>query len=179
MIYFIGCNDRYVKIGVSHHPHSRLDDLQVGNPYDLTVLKTVDVSHKAETYLHKKFSHLHHRGEWFNLTAELRAYIATEVETDLRPFQQPSQQPPYSKVKYAMVFIPKKPDGGTDPKESFTLDTKRAYSVEGIATICVLQGLNPKDFVILHNGIWYKDFDNDIYIAAKNCVGRVMSHGKK
>ena len=85
MIYFIGCNDRYVKIGVSHSPDSRLNDLQVGNPYDLTMLKTIDVSDKAEAYLHDKFSHLHHRREWFNLNSELREYIATEVENGFTP----------------------------------------------------------------------------------------------
>jgi len=180
MIYFIGCNDRYVKIGVSHHPHSRLDDLQVGNPYDLTILKTVDVSNKAEAYLHNKFSHLHHRGEWFNLTSELRAYIATEAETDLSQFQHQLQQSPvWKKAKHPILFIPKKADGSVSPNGSFALDSGRIYSVEGIAAICVLANLNPKDYAIWHEGVKYEDFDNDIYIAAKNRIGRVMSYGKK
>lgn len=180
MIYFMGCNDRYVKIGVSHHPHSRLDDFQVGNPYDLTILKTVDVSNKAEAYLHNKFSHLHHRGEWFNLTAELRDYIATEVETDLRQSQhQPQQSPVWKKAKHPILFIPKKSGGSFAIQEVFSLDSGRIYSVEGIARICVLANVNPKDYAIWHEGVKYEDIDNDIYIAAKNCVGRVMSHGKK
>ena len=173
MIYFIGCNDRYVKIGVSHSPISRLNDLQVGNPYDLTVLKTIDVSHKAEAYLHDKFSHLHHRGEWFLLNSELREYIATEAETDLRQFQQ---QPSYSKPKHPIVFIPKKADGNLAFQEVFSLDSGRIYSAEGIARLCVLCDLNPKDFEIWHNDVRYESFDNDIFIAAKKYVEEILKN---
>lgn len=175
MIYFIGCNDRYVKIGVSHSPDSRLDGFQTGNPYDLTMLKTVDVSHKAEAYLHDKFSHLHHRGEWFNLTSELRDYIATEAETDLHQFEK--QHPKWSKTEHPIFFTPKRADGTLDFKEGFSIDTGRIYSdAEGIARICVLANVNPKDFAILHNGVAYKDFDNDIYIAAKKYVEGVLQN---
>ena len=82
------------------------------------MLKTIDVSHKAEAYLHDKFSHLHHRGEWFNLNSELRKYIATEAETDLRQFQQ--QHSSYSKAKHPIAFIPKKADGNLAIKEGDT-----------------------------------------------------------
>ena len=174
MIYFIGCNDRYVKIGVSHSPGDRLNDLQVGNPYDLTMLKTIDVSHKAEAYLHDKFSHLHHRREWFNLTSELREYIATEVETDLRQFGQ--HHPRYSKSEYPILFTPKRADGTLAYQEGFSINTGRIYSAEGIARICVLANLNPKNFAILHNGVAYKDFDNDIFIAAKKLVEGILQN---
>ena len=173
MIYFIGCNEQYVKIGVSHFPASRLNDLQVGNPYGLTMLKTIDVSDKAEAYLHNKFSHLHHRGEWFNLNSELREYIATEVETDLRQFQQ---QPPYSKAKHPILFIPKKADGNLAVPEGFSLDSGRIYSVEGIARLCALCDLNPKDFEIWHDGVRYKNFDNDVFIAAKKLVEGILQN---
>ena len=171
MIYFIGCNDRYVKIGVSHSPDSRLNDLQVGNPYDLTMLKTIDVSDKAEAYLHDKFSHLHHRREWFNLNSELREYIVTEVETDLRQFQQ---KPEYSKVVHPIIFIPKGTGGSLVTSECFSLDSGRIYSIEGIARICVLCDLNPRDFVIWHNSVCYEDFDSDIFIAAKKLVEGIL-----
>ena len=169
MIYFIGCNDRYVKIGVSHSPGFRLDAFQIGNPYDLTMLKTIDVSHKAEVYLHDKFSHLHHRGEWFHLNSELREYIATEAEMDLCQFQQ---QPSSSKAKHPIVFIPKKADRSL----AFSLDSGRIYSVEGIARLCVLCDLNPKDFVIWHDSVRYEDFDNYIFIAAKKFVEGILQN---
>lgn len=175
MIYFIGCNDQYVKIGVSHSPGRRLDDLQVGNPYALTMLKTIDVSHKAEAYLHDKFSHLRHRREWFNLNSELREYIATEAEADLRQFQQ-QFPPPYSKAKHPILFIPKKADGSLDIPGGFSLDSGRIYSVEGIARICALSDLNPKDFEIWHNDVRYEDFDNDIFIAAKKHVEGILQN---
>ena len=178
MIYFIGCNDQYVKIGVSEYPPSRLDDFQTGNPYDLRILKTVDVSNKAEAYLHNKFSHLHHRGEWFCLNSELKDYIATEVETDLRPFQQKSEQKSeYSKAKHPIVFIPKKTGGSLAYPEMFGLDSGRIYSVAGIARICALADLNPKNFVIWHDGVLYEDFDNDIYTAEKNYIEGVLKNG--
>lgn len=173
MIYFIGCNDRYVKIGVSRNPESRLNDLQVGNPYDLTMLKTIEGSYKAEAYLHDKFSHLHHCREWFNLDDGLREYIAIEVEMDLRRFQQQSG---YSKAKYPIAFTPKKADGTLAMQGGFALDSGRIYSAEGIARICVLCDLNPKDYVIVHNGVYYEDFDNDIFIAAKKHVERILQN---
>lgn len=173
MIYFIGCNDRYVKIGVSYDPYRRIDDLQVENPYELTVLKTIDVSHAAEVYLHNKFSHLHHRGEWFHLDSELREYIATEAETDLRQFQQ---QSPYSKAKHPILFVPKKIDGSLNVPGGFSLDSGRIYSAEGIARFCVLCDLNPKDFEIWHNGVRYKNFDNEIFMAAKKFVGEILQN---
>ena len=168
MIYFIGCNDQYVKIGVSNNPYHRMNDLQAGNPYDLSLLKIIDVSHKAEAYLHDKFSHLHHRGEWFSLNSELREYIATGAETDLCQFQQ--QQPQYSKPKHPIIFMSKKVG------EGFSLDSGRIYSVEGVARLCVLSDLNPKDFVIWHNGVCYEDFDNDIFIAAKKHVEGILKN---
>ena len=173
MIYFIGCNDLYVKIGVSENLHSRLASLQIGNPYDLRILKAVDVSDKAEAYLHNKFSHLHHRGEWFCLNSELKDYIVTEVETDLHQFQQKSE---YSKAIHPILFIPKKTGGSLAIGEGFSLDSGRIYSVEGIARICVLCDLNPKDFVIWHEGVSYKDFDNDIFIAAKESVEGILQN---
>ena len=173
MIYFIGCNDQYVKIGVSEHLQGRLDSLQTGNPYDLRILKAVDVSDEAEVYLHNKFSHLHHRREWFCLNPELKEYIATEVEKDLCQFQQKLE---YSKAKHPILFIPKQARGRIAIGEGFSLNAGRIYSVEGIARICVLCDLNPKDFFIWHDGVYYEDFDNDIYTAEKKRVERILQN---
>ena len=173
MIYFIGCNDQYVKIGVAKDPQDRLDRLETGNPYNLRILKTVDVSNKAEAYLHNKFSHLHHRGEWYRLNSELKAYIATEVEKDLCQFQQKLE---YSKAKHPIVFMPKQKRGRITIGEGFSLNSGRIYSVEGIARICVLCDLNPKDFLIWHDGVYYEDFDNDIYTAEKKRVERILQN---
>jgi hypothetical protein len=135
------------------------------------MLKTIDVSHKAEAYLHDKFSHLHHRGEWFHLNSELREYIATEAEMDLCQFQHP-----YSKAKHPILFMPKKADGSLNTIGGFSLDSGRIYSAEGIARLCVLCDLNPKDFVIWHNSVCYEDFDNDIFIAAKKFVEGILKN---
>ena len=174
MIYFLDCNHQYVKIGFSGSPARRLNDLRAGNPYDLTILKEIDVSQKAEAYLHNKFSHLRHRGEWFYLNSELREYIATEAETDLRQFEQ--AHPPYSKPKYPILFTPKRADGTLAYHEGFSLDSGRIYSAEGIARICAFCDLDPNDFVIVHDGVSYEDFDNDVFIAAKKRVERILQN---
>ena len=79
MIYFIECGE-CVKIGKSDNTQSRLEALQVGNPYPMTLLKEVDVSDKAETVLHKKFAHLRTRGEWFLFDTELMEFIENADE---------------------------------------------------------------------------------------------------
>ena len=74
-IYFISVNGEYVKIGHAKKPKSRLVDLQVSSPYDLTLLGAIDGSVDDEKELHRKFLHLHKRGEWFKLEAELIRFI--------------------------------------------------------------------------------------------------------
>jgi hypothetical protein len=75
MIYFIRCNE-FIKIGFTdNNPILRLRDLQVGNPTELILIKTISGTHSLEQHLHKKFNHIHYRGEWFNITDELINYI--------------------------------------------------------------------------------------------------------
>lgn len=76
MIYFIKIAEtNHVKIGTSKNVKKRLDTIQSASPYKLILLKTIEGGHGLEAELHKKFSHLHVRGEWFNLTEELNNFI--------------------------------------------------------------------------------------------------------
>ena len=72
LTYFLKCHE-FVKIGRTCNLKPRVDDLQVGNPYDLEL---IGVSFKAENNLQEKFLHLQHKREWFHLTNELKDYIA-------------------------------------------------------------------------------------------------------
>lgn len=73
-VYFIKCND-FVKIGQTNNVKQRIKDLQTGNPHELQLLKTINADIKIEVQLHKQFSHLNIRGEWFALTADLIDFI--------------------------------------------------------------------------------------------------------
>lgn len=79
MIYFIVDGRlEYVKIGYTGSISSlpgRLRDLQVGNPYKLSVFGTMDGDVKAERKLHKLFAKYRTRGEWFVMDGALRAFI--------------------------------------------------------------------------------------------------------
>ena len=69
-LYVIGGGDIPYKIGYSKNPRNRLKELQISNPVELSIhfeyrgLST-DIT-SLETGLHKHFSPLKVRGEWFN-----------------------------------------------------------------------------------------------------------------
>jgi hypothetical protein len=72
LTYFLKCHE-FVKIGKTTGLKMRVDELQVGNPYDLEI---IGVTFRAEDDLQYKFEHLKHKKEWFHLTTELKEYIA-------------------------------------------------------------------------------------------------------
>ena len=81
LVYFILNSDsQAVKIGRTKDIDKRQRSLQVANPIKLVLLKTiqVDSSKKAkarELELHSQFQHLRIRGEWFEYSRELEAFI--------------------------------------------------------------------------------------------------------
>ena len=73
-VYFIKCHD-FVKIGgTNKDAHGRLITLQVGNPYNLELIKFSAGLNEKEVQV--KFDYLKHRGEWYHLTPELESYIS-------------------------------------------------------------------------------------------------------
>ena len=64
-----------IKIGMAREPAKRIDTIQSGNPYPLTVLLTVapawTSTRDLERRLHHLFSNNRMRGEWFESTADL------------------------------------------------------------------------------------------------------------
>lgn len=79
MIYFIGCEAaNAVKIGkTTNRVYERLNQAQVNCPFELKLLAAHEGCGPDEAALHLRFAHLRVRGEWFRLSAELKAHIAT------------------------------------------------------------------------------------------------------
>lgn len=70
-----------IKIGVATNPTSRLQSLQTGCPVELRILGIVpDVGQVVETELHQRFAASRVRGEWFDPTPDLVAYIAEHAK---------------------------------------------------------------------------------------------------
>lgn len=66
-----------VKIGVSHSVTRRLHSFKTASPAPVVLVLTLPGSSALETELHQKFAAARSHGEWFRLTDELRAFIAS------------------------------------------------------------------------------------------------------
>jgi hypothetical protein len=73
-LYFI-LHGNFVKIGQAVDPNKRLTELQVGTPEKLKILAIIPKMGSVERFCHKKFKHLHSRGEWFKYTEEIDSFI--------------------------------------------------------------------------------------------------------
>ncbi len=73
-LYFLKCHD-YIKIGISSECEKRMADLQVGNPYKLSLFAIIKLKGSLETECHRRLKHLFVRGEWFKHTPEIDELI--------------------------------------------------------------------------------------------------------
>lgn len=80
-VYFIMCADTHrCKIGFTKgDPQKRLKSLQTGCPGELSVVVRHPGTSETEARLHRKFAASKIRGEWFDLTDELRAYMISAL----------------------------------------------------------------------------------------------------
>ncbi len=87
MIYFAQCgNDGPIKIGhTSSSLRSRITYLQVGCPWPIRVLGTMNGDETDEGRLLGKFSHIRMRGEWFRPEADLVAFVAANASPPSYP----------------------------------------------------------------------------------------------
>jgi hypothetical protein len=69
-IYFIRCHD-YVKIGKATSVEDRFVTLQIGCPYELTLLGAIPGGLREERNYHAIFCESRYRGEWFRITPEV------------------------------------------------------------------------------------------------------------
>ncbi|OMB79275.1 hypothetical protein A5743_14320 [Mycolicibacterium conceptionense] len=76
-VYFITDGSGHVKIGSARDVRVRLEELQIGNPAELTVLADQPGGLPRERELHRRFAEHRVRGEWFRLLPEIVEYIAS------------------------------------------------------------------------------------------------------
>lgn len=78
-VYFVQCgeDDGPIKIGSTADVDKRLSQLQVGCPFDLTLLASILVedAEEVERELHARFRSFHIRGEWFEGSYALRSAV--------------------------------------------------------------------------------------------------------
>lgn len=73
-VYFIRSGN-FIKIGYADDPHRRLKQLQTGNPQKLELIGHVDGDMSTEAHIHGLFSDFRVKGEWFELTSDIMAYV--------------------------------------------------------------------------------------------------------
>lgn len=74
-VYFIGSESGHIKIGLAFKPALRLKELQCASPFELKLLAERPGSRAVELYLHEFYAVERVRGEWFNGSERLLAYI--------------------------------------------------------------------------------------------------------
>ena len=76
MIYLIVCEEtKTCKIGYSINPQSRINSVQTGNPFKLSLSYIISGDIGAEKRLHKKFSKYSINREWFSCSDEILSYF--------------------------------------------------------------------------------------------------------
>lgn len=84
-VYFIACDNRYLKIGFTWDVPARLCELQVGCPFELSVIGVLrNVPEVTERWFHAVLREEHVRGEWFKLSARVRLLVQA-VNDGARP----------------------------------------------------------------------------------------------
>lgn len=69
------------KVGFSEHPEKRVKGLATGCPFDIELLHSIAVSHRAfEQSLHLRLARYRVRGEWFQLPADVVATLRDITE---------------------------------------------------------------------------------------------------
>jgi hypothetical protein len=89
MVYFIQsmAND-LIKIGYSSRVSCRRQELSYIMGVELVLLGVIDGTRKDETVLHKRFSDLRTKGEWFCPADELLSFI----DQNARPYNDTSER---------------------------------------------------------------------------------------
>lgn len=92
-IYFIQVGtDGPIKVGRTRcSPLVRMDSLQIGIPFDLRLRAVIiGVQPSVEIEIHRQFTHLHIRGEWFRPEPELLDFI----DKNALPWKMPRGEVP-------------------------------------------------------------------------------------
>lgn len=83
MIYFIQAETGGpVKIGFAYDPNERLKQIQCGSPDPVRIIRIIPGSRKTEANIHQRLKASRKRGEWFDDTEEVRAFIQSVAQYD-------------------------------------------------------------------------------------------------
>lgn len=94
VVYFVRARSgRHVKIGWSTDLPSRLSALQTAHAVPVKVLATVPGVRALESTLHERFRADRVRGEWFNLSDQIRAFIREAGGPTLAPWERIKNTP--------------------------------------------------------------------------------------
>lgn len=74
-VYFIGCNNKFIKIGFTNDVGRRMTRLQTGNPYKLELLGAFRGTGDDERKIHRELKALREKGEWFRPGWQITALI--------------------------------------------------------------------------------------------------------
>lgn len=85
-----------IKIGWALSPTQRLETLQTANHETLTIMRLFLGAEAEEMALHKRFSNLHIRGEWFRFATEMMGDVGL-AETSLRECDR-AQDPLFDQI---------------------------------------------------------------------------------
>lgn len=83
-VYLIqSLDDGFFKIGVSKHPHKRLEQMQTSNHCKLKLVASYrsQFANMIEKTLHSKYLIYRKRGEWFELSLENEVSFIGDCET--------------------------------------------------------------------------------------------------
>lgn len=82
-VYIVVCGE-YFKLGITDNVNSRLNGLQCGNPYEVSlwICKKISNASIYEEELHKSLTSLgyHHKREWYKLDSSILERIKNVIE---------------------------------------------------------------------------------------------------
>lgn len=80
LLYIIAHPEGYYKIGVANNPVRRLEELQIGSPYELDIIAFAGFTdpQEAEKALHSRFDKYNVRGEWFKIPQKLMSMLVSD-----------------------------------------------------------------------------------------------------
>lgn len=84
MIYFASFGESGpIKIGMSGRPSRRVAGMSTGSPEEIVLLGVMPGGLDVEASLHERFANTRIRGEWFERSPELLAFIEAEAMTGI------------------------------------------------------------------------------------------------
>jgi hypothetical protein len=82
--FIIDSEQKYLKIGVPRDPESRLEQLRIACPLELTLLVCIKGGRQTERYLKSALAKFIIRGEWYVFNDEVQEVITRTLENNFK-----------------------------------------------------------------------------------------------